>query len=144
MRTIVVGFVAGALSALIFGEIATMALAALGMPASSPLRLPADLVSGAPAVAIGAVIGGLWGVLGAYLVPRLPAALDGPPGWLALGLAPVCLVNWVVLQPLAGNGYADVLHPAFLLGGVLTAFLWAIGTSLMVGLTQRVFGWQWI
>jgi hypothetical protein len=108
---LVLGFVAGFLSHLIFqGAFGAILFAAGVLPALTwslapvpPFGVPLSLSLGFWA--------GLWGVLYALVEPRLTARLSWWLGGIVFGLAPLA-VFWFVVLPLKGAGIGGGFDPA--------------------------------
>ncbi len=69
---------------------------------------------GVPLILSAAFWGGLWGIVGAYIVPRLPVWMDGPTGWILFAGIVVTLVNWFIVLPIIGvaRSATDSTYPA--------------------------------
>jgi hypothetical protein len=141
LRTIVVGFVAGAVSVLVFHQAGFWIANELGY-ARATLYNPRPLPPwGVPTILSQAFWGGAWGILIAFVVPRLPRPLSGALGWILFAAIIVTLVNWFVVLPLkglpTGGGFrmpAPIVLP-------LVYGLWGLGMWLIERLLRRVFGW---
>jgi hypothetical protein len=103
MRTIIVGFIAGFLSVLVFHQLGFYIATELGFGRSVIYNMRPVPPFGVPLILSAAFWGGLWGIVGAYIVPRLPAWLDGPYGWMAFAAVVVTLVNWFIVLPIKGG-----------------------------------------
>jgi hypothetical protein len=134
-----IGFIAGFISVLTFsnGMIAILDTAGAPVPLAPwdmspvpPFELPRTLSA--------AFWGGLWGVVYAFLEPRLTAGLGRWCGGLAFGGVLPLLMLWFVVMPLKGipigGGFAltgvpidIVLHAVFGLG---TSILFRLGTRV--------------
>ena len=142
MRTVLVGFITGAVSVLIFHQAGFWIANELGytrVPLYSLRPLPPWNV---PTILSQAFWGGLWGVTVAFLVPRLPRPLNGALGWILFAGIIVTLVNWFIVLPIKGlpmgNGFrmpGPIVLP-------LDYALWGFGMWLIAGLTRRLFGWR--
>lgn len=102
LRTILIGFVAGALSVAIFHQGGFWIANELGYTRSALYSLRPVPPWGVPTIVSQAFWGGLWGIVAAFLVPRLPRPLNGGLGWLLFAVVVVSLVNWFVVLPLKG------------------------------------------
>jgi hypothetical protein len=108
---LVLGFLAGALSHLIFqGGLGSVLYAAHQVPALPWSLMPVPPL-GVPRTLSLAFWAGLWGVVYAVLEPRLTARLGWWPGGLVFGLAPLIVYGLVVL-PLKGLGIGGGFHLA--------------------------------
>ena len=102
MRTALVGFIAGALSVLIFHQLGFWIANELGYARAGIYNMRGVPPWGVPAIISSAFWGGLWGIVAAFLVPRLPGVLGGVLGWILFAAIIVSLVNWFVVLPIKG------------------------------------------
>jgi hypothetical protein len=102
MRTVLVGFIAGALGVLIFHQLGFWIANELGYARAPLYNLRPVPPWGVPTILSMAFWGGLWGVGAAFLVPRLPGMLNGALGWVLFAAIIVTLVNWFVVFPIKG------------------------------------------
>ena len=142
MRTIIVGFIAGFLSVLIFHQLGFHIANELGFGRSVIYNMRPVPPFGVPLILSAAFWGGLWGIVGAFIVPRLPVWLDGPTGWILFAGVVVTLVNWFIVLPIKGapigNGFK---LPGVIVVPLVYAF-WGIGMWILVGLLRRALGWR--
>jgi hypothetical protein len=100
---LLIGFIAGALSHIIFqGGFGALLHAAGVLPALTWSLAPVPPL-GVPRTVSLAFWAGLWGLAYAMLEPRLTARLGWWIGGIVFGVAPL-LVHWLVAQPLKGLG----------------------------------------
>ena len=84
MRTVVVGFVAGALSVLVFHQLGFWLSSKPSARASRSHNMrPCRRGACRPSLSLAFWVA-LWGIAAAFLVPRLPGALSGVLGWMLL------------------------------------------------------------
>jgi hypothetical protein len=141
MRTIVVGFIAGFLSILIFHQLGFYITNQLGLTRAAIYSMNGVPPFGVPAILSSAFWGGLWGIVAAYVVPRLPAALDGPVGWVLFAAIAVTIVNWFVVLPIKGAPVGGGFRmPGVIMVPVVYAF-WGLGMWVFAGLTRRAMRW---
>jgi hypothetical protein len=142
MRTIIVGFIAGFLSVLIFHQLGFHIANELGFGRSVIYNMRPVPPFGVPLILSAAFWGGLWGIVGAFIVPRLPVWLDGPTGWILFAGVVVTLVNWFIVLPIKGapigNGFK---LPGVIVVPLVYAF-WGIGMWILIGLLRRALGWR--
>ena len=122
------GFVAGAISVLVFHQGVFALLHAAGQIAQMPYPTHPVPPFGLPAIASLCFWGGAWGVVYAALQPRL--GLSRLAGGLAIGLV-ATLVGWFVIAPLKGLPAAAGWHAAAMLRGIALNGAWGIGVSLI-------------
>lgn len=143
MRTIVVGFIAGFLSVLIFHQLGFFIANEFGLSRAAIYSMRPVPPFDVPAILSSAFWGGLWGIVAAYVVPRLPAAVDGPLGWMLFAAVVVTLVNWFIVQPIKGTPVgAGFQMPRVIVVPVVYAF-WGMGMWLIAGLTRWALGWRY-
>jgi hypothetical protein len=142
LRTIVVGFLAGALSVLVFHQ--------LGFWLSSKLLNTTFVLYnmrpvppwGVPTIVSSAFWGGLWGIAAALLVPRMPGALGGVLGWILFAVIIVTLVNWFVVFPIkslpTGGGFR---LPGVVVVPIVYGF-WGFGMWLIARLLRHALNWR--
>lgn len=142
MRTVLVGFAAGALSVLIFHQFGFWLSNELGLTRAaiySTLPVPPW---GVPTIVSSAFWGGLWGIAAALLVPRLPGTLAGVVGWILFAAVIVTLVNWFVVLPIkgarVGNGFR---MPGVVVVPVVYAF-WGFGMWVIARRLRIMLGWE--
>lgn len=140
-KTIIVGFVAGALSVLIFHQAGFWFTNELGLTRAALYSLRPVPPLGVPAIVSSAFWGGLWGILGAFLLRNMKgvAALLG---WILFAAVFVTLVNWFVVLPIKGLPTGG----GFRLPGVavvpLVYALWGLGMGVIAALMRRAYGWR--
>ncbi len=140
MRTIIAGFIAGFVSVLIFHQLGFLISNELGLTKAQLYSLRPLPPLGVPAILSSAFWGGLWGIAGAYLVPRLPISMDGPVGWILFAGIVVTLVNWFVVLPIKGAPVGGGFRmPGVVVVPLVYAF-WGFGMWLIFGLVRRALG----
>jgi hypothetical protein len=146
LRRLMVGFVAGFLSVLIFTNGLIAILHSAGIVPSTPWNMMAVPPFGIPRVISDGFWGGLWGILYALLEPRLTARLGWWLGGAIFGILGPLMVNWFVVSPLKGMPVAAGFAPSLLLlglvfGGVFgfgVATIFRGGTYLLRGQRARI------
>ena len=142
LRTIVVGFVAGAVSVLIFHQAGFWIANELGYARAPLYNLRPLPPWGVPTILSQAFWGGAWGILIAFVVPRLSRPLNGVLGWILFAAIIVTLVNWFVVFPLKGlpvGGGFRMPGPVVL---PLVYGLWGFGMWLIERLLRSALGWR--
>ena len=102
MRTAVVGFIAGFLGVIIFHQLGFYIANSFGFTRAAIYNLTPVAPFGVPAILSAAFWGGLWGIVGAFIIPRVPPTIDGPVGWMLFTGIVVTLVNWFIVLPIKG------------------------------------------
>lgn len=143
---IIAGFIAGALAVLIFHQGMYLLMQQYGGPygiklggtpwRTAPIALWPELFAAlkmqaisVPAIASQSIWGGLWGILFAFMVDRLPGGLTLIKGFVFACIFPMLLGSWLLVAMVKGNpilggamakGGFDImaLRNGFLLNGV--------------------------
>ena len=137
-RRLVLGFLCGAVSVLVFHQGALALLRLAGLTARAPFSMAATAPLGVPQLVSLALWGGIWGLVLVTTDRRLPRRGSSIlTGALFGALAPT-LVSWFVValfkdQPLAAGG-----DPRAMLTGVLVNAAWGAGTALLLFLAHRI------
>ena len=129
------GFIAAAMSVLIFHQGMVGLLNAIGWVPRAPYSLAQTGPLGVPALLNICFWGGLYGAVFGMALPRLPRA----PMWLlgfGLGLL-AALVGWFVVAPIKGQPTAAGVVPMRMLISVLINGTWGIGVGLLLPLVMR-------
>jgi hypothetical protein len=142
MRTVIVGFVAGALSVLIFHQFGFWLSKELGYtPQAVIYNMRGVPPWGVPAIVSSAFWGGLWGIVAAFLVPRLPGALAGVLGWILFAAIIVAIVNWTVVLPIKSGRFNMPGLPIIVVLPLVYG-LWGFGMWLIARGTRAALGWR--
>jgi hypothetical protein len=135
-RWILIGFLAGAVSVLVFHQGAVALMNALELTERAPYAMQPTQPFGLPQLWSLAFWGGVWGVLFAALLRRL----DGAPlvaAALVLGAVLPTLVAWFLVAPLKGQPVAAGFAPMAMAFGVIVNAAWGLGTGLGLALFGR-------
>lgn len=141
MRTVIVGFVAGALSVLIFHQFGFWLSNELGYTRSVIYNMRGVPPWGVPTIVSSAFWGGLWGIVAAFLVPRLPGALGGVLGWILFAAIIVAIVNWTVVLPIKSGRFNMPGLPIIVVLPLVYG-LWGFGMWLIARGTRAALGWR--
>ncbi len=137
-RMTVAGFIAGALSVLVFHQLGFHFAAELGYGRSNLYSMRPVPPWGVPTIVSQAFWGGLWGILGAFVVSRLPGLLGGVLGWILFSITLVLAVNWFVVLPIKGAPMGG----GWRLPGVVTVpivyALWGFGMWVFYALARKL------
>ncbi|HJQ56758.1 MAG TPA: hypothetical protein VJ890_07620, partial [Vineibacter sp.] len=121
VRTAVFGFIAGAVAFLIFHQGGFWALTQAGVLKATVYSMVPTKPLGVPVVLSYIFWTGLWGVVGAFLVPRLPVPTI--LGWILFAAIVPTLVNWFIVLPIKGlpmgNGFR---MPGVVIGPLVYGF----------------------
>ena len=136
-RWLLVGFVAGAVSVLLFHQGALALLYAAGIAPRPPFSFAPTAPWGVPQLWSLAFWGGVWGVLLAAAVNGLlhRGALIGAS--LLFGALFPTLVAWFVVAPLKGQPAAAGFVPAAMMIGPIVNAAWGLGTGIGLALFGR-------
>jgi hypothetical protein len=127
----VFGFVAGALSVLIFHQGMWAALHVAGlMPPPYPMGPSGPW--GVPHLMDMAFWGGVWGILFGLALPAFPRI----PSWLlGFGLGALAiLAGWFLVAPLKGHPIGNGWHPIGIALSILINGFWGLGVGLIAPL----------
>jgi hypothetical protein len=128
-RWMIVGFVAGALSVLIFHQGAWAILHAMTFTPRAPFPMQATQPLGVPQLWSLAFFGGIWGLLLAASFGRLDGARLVVASVIFGAILPT-LVAWFVVAPLKGAPMAGGFAPAAMAFGLIVNAAWGLGTGL--------------
>jgi len=128
----VLGFLAAALSVLVFQQGMIEILHLAGVVAYSPYSLAPAGPLRLPALAHLCLGGGLYGALFGIALPSLPRL----PGWLlGFGLGALAVaVGWFVVAPLTGQPIAGGWAAGAMLRAALIKASWGVGVGLIAPL----------
>ena len=130
------GFVAGALSVLIFHQGAVALLNDLELTQRMPYSMAPTEPFGVPQVLSITFWGGIWGALFAAAFRRLDGARLVAASLVAGAVLPT-LVAWFFVAPLKGQPMAAGFVPMAMAFGVIVNGAWGLGTGLGLALFKR-------
>jgi hypothetical protein len=135
-RWLAVGFLAGAVSVLVFHQGALALMNALGLTERAPYAMQPTEPFGIAQLWSLALWGGVWGVLFAALMRHLDGAVLVLAS-LVLGAALPTLVAWFVVAPLKGQPMAANFVLTAMALGIIVNAAWGLGTGLGLALLGR-------
>lgn len=127
-RWLIVGFISGAVSVLVFHQGAAALLHALALTPRAPYSFAATAPFGIPQLWSLAFWGGVWGVLLAASLARLHGAAFVVAA-AAFGAVLPTLVAWFVVAPLKGQPVAAGFVPMAMAIGPIVNAAWGLGTG---------------
>src|SRR4029453_8420639 len=127
------GFVAGALSVLIFHQGAIEVLNALGLTRRTPYSMASTMPFGVPQVLSLTFWGGVWGAIFAAAFRSLDGARLVAASPVAGAVLPT-LVAWFIAAPLKGQPMAGGFVPTAMAFGIIVNGAWGLGTGLGLAL----------
>jgi len=130
-RWLVVGFVSGAASVLVFHQGAAALLYALELTTRAPYSMQPTSPLGVPQIWSIAFWGGVWGAILAATFGRLDGARLLAAA-LVFGAVFPTLVAWFIVFPMKGMPVGNGWQPASMLTGVLVNGAWGIGTAFFL------------
>jgi hypothetical protein len=142
MRTVIVGFLAGALSVLVFHQLGFWVAKELGLLNAQLYSMRPVPPWDVPTIVSQAFWGGLWGIAAACLVTRLPGVLKGVLGWMLFAGIVVTLVNWFIVLPLKGAPVGGGFRMNALAVVPVVYVVWGFGMWLIAGLLRTTLGWR--
>ena len=132
-RWLIVGFISGAVSVLVFHQGAVALLHALTLTPNAPYSLRGTAPFGIPQVWSLAFWGGIWGVLLAATLARLHGSAFIVSAALFGAVLPT-LVAWFVVAPLKGQPIAAGFAPLAMAIGPIVNAAWGLGTGVGLAL----------
>ncbi len=135
-RWLVVGFLSGAVSVLLFHQGVAALLHALDLTARAPYSMQPTKPFGVPVLWSITFWGGIWGAVLAATLARL----HGTPlivGSLVFGAVLPTLVAWFVVAPLKGQPMAAGFVPAAMTIGPIVNGAWGLGAGIGLALFGR-------
>lgn len=134
-RLALLGFLAGVLSVLVFHQGTVWLLNQAGVLPNGPFRVTPIPPFGVPQIVNQAFWGGLWGVLIAFLIPRvrMPDLMFGA----LFGTVALTFVNWVVLPAIRGTPYFAGGVPSRMWPALLIAAAFGWGVALILREMRR-------
>ena len=139
-QRLLLGFVAGFLSHLIFQGAFGSVLYAAGVLPALPFSLAPVPPLGVPRSLSLGFWAGLWGVVYALLEPRLSARFGWLGGGLFFGLAGPLLVYWIIVLPLKGAGIGGGFRPAMVPIEVGFHAAFGIGLAIIIRASLAIAG----
>jgi hypothetical protein len=135
-RWVIAGFLAGAVSVLLFHQGALALLDALHLASRAPYSAAPTAPFGIPQVWSLAFWGGVWGVVLAEFLRRLDGArLLGAA--LVFGAILPTLVAWFVVAPMKGQPMAGGFAPKAMAVALIVNAAWGLGTGIGLYLFGR-------
>ncbi len=127
---LMIGFVAGALSHLIFQGVLGALLHAGALIAEPVWRMAPVPPLGIPTLANNMVWDGLWGIIYAMVEPHLTRRAGRYAGGALFGFAPL-LVFWFVVLPLKGHSAGDGFIAGEVMIDILFDTLFGLGIAIL-------------
>ncbi len=134
-RLALLGFIAGVVSVLVFHQGTVWLLNQAGVLPNGPFRLTPIAPFGVPQIVNQAFWGGLWGILIAFLLPRV--RIPDLMFCALFGMVALTFVNWVVLPAIRGTPYFAGGVPARMWPSLLIAAAFGWGVALILREMRR-------
>jgi hypothetical protein len=134
VQKIVIGFIAGFLSVLVFHQPVLYFLTSIGFAEAATYSTQATAPFGVPQVLSLSFWGGLWGIVLALVGARIPR---GTIYWIyafLFGAVFPTLVAWFVVAPLKGQPMAGGWQADRMMTGLIINGAWGLGTALFIAL----------
>jgi hypothetical protein len=135
-RWVIVGFLAGAVSVLLFHQAAAALLHVLELTPRAPFSMQPTAPWGVPQLWSIAFWGAIWGAVLAATLARLDGARLIVAS-LVFGAVFPTLVAWFVVAPLKGQPMAAGFAPMAMLIGPIVNGAWGLGTGVGLALFGR-------
>lgn len=137
-RWLVVGFISGAVSVIIFNQGAAAFLHAIGMMRAAPYSMAPTHPFGIPALWSIAFWGGVWGAILAATLRHVREASFVISAAIFGAVLPT-LVAWLIVAPLKGQPVAAGFVPAAMIIGPFVNAAWGLGTAIGLELFGRPY-----
>jgi hypothetical protein len=135
---LLLGFVAGAVSVLVFHQGALAVLHAIGLTPATAFSLQPTAPFGVPRLFSAAFWGGIWGLAFVTSDRRLPRRASSVLVGALFGALGPTLIAWFVVAPVKGQPLAAGGVPSAMLTGVLVNAAWGAGTALLLLIAHLV------
>ena len=132
-RWLLVGFLCGAASVLIFHQGALALLHALALTPRGPYPMTASAPLGVPVIWSLTFWGGVWGVILAAALARVRGSAFIVWSTVFGAIAPT-LVAWLIVAPMKGQPIAAGFAPMAMAIGPIVNAAWGLGTGLGLAL----------
>lgn len=137
LRSLGLGFIAGAIAVLTAHQLMVLVLSASGLIAASPWSLRPAGAFGVPAILNSSFWGGVWGVVFAAIAGRLPGTSLWVKG-LVFGLVfPLVIGVWILVPLIKGLPFLAGLSATRLIAGVLIHAAYGAALGPLYGLLVR-------
>jgi hypothetical protein len=127
-----VGFVAGALAAVLCHQAMLALLYQAGWAITAPYSMAPTAPFGVPRTLSLMFWGGVWGMIFIHLQARAPRGLWYWLFVVFLGALMLSMANWFVWSPLKGNPIAAGWQPPRMRVGILVNGAWGLGTAILI------------
>jgi hypothetical protein len=130
---LIIAFVAGFLSVLVFHQLALLLLHSIGFAPAKAVAyaMSATQPFGIPRVGSLAFWGGVWGILLVLLVSFFRHGIGIWGTALLFGAIAPSLVNWFIAMPLRGEPIGGGWQPNVIATGLILNGIWGVGTILL-------------
>ncbi|AMJ59260.1 hypothetical protein [Bosea sp. PAMC 26642] len=136
-KNLLIGFLAGAISVVIFHQGMVMILHLLGLLPTGPwLFIPVPPL-GVPSLLSQMFWGGLWGMLFAAIWPHIPGSEFWLKGLIFGIIGPTVIGNWLLVPGLRGRPLFANFAALGLLNGLLIGGAFGIGLALLYGYSRK-------
>lgn len=142
VRLAILGFVAGAVGVLVFHQGGFWLSKVLGILNANPWSVRPVPPWAVPTIVSQCFWGGLWGAVGANVIYRLRAPLNGWLGWALFAGVIVTLANWFIVAPLKGAPIGFGFRAPGVYVAVVVYAVWGVGMWLIASALSRVTNWK--
>lgn len=136
-KSAILGFIAAALSVVLFHQTAVFLLTAAGVIPGKPWATDPYGPLGVPAIVNHMFWGGLWGALFALIWPRLPTSNFTLKGIIFAIFGVLLVGRWILVPLIKGEPLFAGLNPTVMLGQVFIATLFGAGIALIYQMLTR-------
>jgi hypothetical protein len=136
-RNLLIGFVAGVIAVAVFHQLAVFLLGLVGLGEGGAYSFRPVPPFGVPRVMSQMFWGGVWGVVFAAIVDRLPARWPAAVAGFVFGLCGPVLFGWIVVEAIRGQPMMGGFVPLRMLASVLINCSYGIGLALIFTWLRR-------
>jgi hypothetical protein len=135
---LLIGFVAGVIAVAVFHQLTTLVLGFVGLGEGAVYSFRPVPPFGVPRVMSQMFWGGVWGIVFASIVDRLPARTPAVVAGFLFGLCGPVLFGWTVVATLRGAPLFAAWNPTRMLSSVLINGSFGIGLALIFVCLRRL------
>jgi hypothetical protein len=137
-QDLLIGFVAGILAVAVFHQLAVFVLGFVGLGEGAIYSFRPTRPFGVPRVMSQMFWGGVWGVVLAAIIDRLPPRWPVAAAGFLFGLCGPVLFGWTVVAAIRGQPLMAGLNPTRMLSSVLVNGSFGVGVALIFTWLRRV------
>lgn len=136
-RSLLIGFVAGVIAVAVFHQLAVFLLGFVGLGEGAVYSFRPVPPLGVPRVMSQMFWGGVWGIVFALIVDRLPARWPVVVAGFVFALGGPVLFGWIVVAAIRGQPMMGGFNPLRMLSSVLINGSFGVGLALIFTWLRR-------